>query len=301
MAGGVMAGGVPEALGRLTPVASARRRAALALRSRVAGDRAADRARLIWDSPGDRWFTRDDPVWWVHADASMFPGGIRALLLQSLHPLAMTAVTEHSDYRDDPWSRVQNTSAFLAATTFGTVGVAEQAVAAVRRVHATVRGVTRDGRPYSADDPHLLRWVHLAEVESFLTCYQHFGRRRLSPRHADRYVEQTGKVAALLGVVDPPRTEAALRGQLAGYRPELEATPPALDVARYLLVSPPLPWAARPGYAALAAGAVATLPGWARRMLRLGPLDGVLAVVGRPVGRAATSTVRWVMADPSVA
>jgi uncharacterized protein (DUF2236 family) len=296
-----MGGGVPEALVRLSPVASARRRAALSLRSRVAGERAADRARLIWDSPGERWFATTDPIWWVHADASMFPGGIRALLLQSLHPLAMTAVADHSAYRDDPWARVQNTSAFLAATTFGTVAVAEQAVAAVRRVHATVRGVTPDGRTYSADDPHLLRWVHLAEVESFLTCYQEFGRRRLSPRHADRYVEQTGRVARLLGVVDPPTTEAALRDELAGYRPELAATPPALDVARYLLVTPPLSWAARPGYAALAAGAVATLPGWARPMLRLGPLDGLLAAVGRPVGRAATSTVRWVMADPSVA
>jgi uncharacterized protein (DUF2236 family) len=294
-----MAGGVPQALGRLTPVASARRRAALALRSRVAGERAADRARLIWDTPGERWFTRADPIWWVHADASMFPGGIRALLLQSLHPLAMTAVAEHSGYRDDPWARVQNTSAFLAATTFGTVRVAEQAVDAVRRVHATVRGVTADGRAYSADDPHLLRWVHLAEVESFLTCYQHFGSRRLSPRHADRYVEQTGRVAALLGVVDPPATEAELRQDLDRYRPELDATQPALDVARYLLLSPPLSRAARPGYAALASGAMATLPGWARRMLAVPRFGGVSAVVGRPAGRAATATVRWVMGDPS--
>ena len=86
----------------------------------VAGpDGPANRAR-IHDTPGPRWFAEDRPIRRVHADASMFVGGLRALLLQSLHPLAMAGVAEHSDYRGDPWGRLQRTSTFLAVTTFGT-------------------------------------------------------------------------------------------------------------------------------------------------------------------------------------
>jgi len=283
-----------------SPLAAVRRWGATSLRARVAGEDAATRARRIWGTPGERWFTHADPIWEVHSDASMFAGGIRALLLQSLHPLALAAVEQHSDYRADPWTRVQNTSAYLAATTFGTIEHAEQVLAAVRRIHGMVRGVTSDGTAYSADDPHLLRWVHVAEVESFLTTYQHYGRRSLTRTEADTYVAQTGVPARRLGVVDPPESEAELRAALEEYRPELAATAEARRVARFLLLDPPLPLLARPGYGALAAGAVATLPGWAQRMLRLPALPPTDRLVGRPVGRAATATVRWLMSDESV-
>jgi uncharacterized protein (DUF2236 family) len=282
------------------PIGVARRRAAASLRSRVAGADAAAQARRIWASEGERWFTRQDPIWRVHADASMFAGGLRALLLQSLHPLALTAVEEHSDYRMDPWARVASTSAFIAATTYGTIEHAEEAIARVRRIHATVRGTTPDGRAYSADDPHLLRWIHLAEVESFLTTYQRYGADRLSQADADRYVAQTGVAAARLGVIDPPVSEAQLRRELDAFRPELDGTPAARGVARYLLVRPPLPWSARPAYRLIATGAVATLPGWARRPLGLPHLPVVDALVGRPIGRVSTAAARWVMSDPSV-
>lgn len=287
------------------PVAVVRRRAAAALRRRVAGDDAEARARQIWAAEGERWFTPADPIWWVHSDASMFAGGVRALLLQSLHPLALAGVEEHSDYRADPWTRVANTSAFIAATTFGPIGLAEETIARVRRIHASVRGVASDGRPYAADDPHLLRWVHVAEVESFLTTFQRYGARRMTQDETDRYVAQTGVAAARLGVIDPPESEAQLREELRLFRTELEGTPAARAVARYLLVSPPLPWSARAGYAMIATGAVATLPVWARRMLGVPhlPVAGgmVDAMVGRPVGSAGTAAVRWVMSDPSAA
>lgn len=282
------------------PLAGVRRRTARALRSRVAGEDAAERARRIWGTPGQRWFSEDDPIWWVHSDASMFAGGIRALLLQSLHPLALTGVEEHSDYRSDPWARVANTSAYIAATTFGTVEHAEQMIAAVRRIHATVRGVTADGRTYSADDPHLLRWVHVAEIESFLTTYQWYGARRLTQEQTELYVAQTGVAAARVGVEDPPTTERQLREELDAFRGELEGTPAARRVARYLLLHPPLPWSSRPAYGLVAAGAVATLPGWARSMLGL-PHTDVVEMLGRPVGTASTAALRWVLRDPSVA
>ena len=278
--------------------AQARRQLAGALRSRVAGEDARRKAERIWGAEGERWFTAQDPIWRVHADASMFPAGIRALLLQSLHPLAMAGVAAHSGYKGDAWGRLQRTSEFLATTTFGTVEHAEQQIARVRAIHERVRGTAPDGRPYAASDPHLLTWVHVTEADSFLRSYQRYAVPPLTPAEADLYVEQTGVVASRLGVPDPPRTVAELDACLEAYRPELQSTPAAREAARFLLVHPPLPVVARPGYAALAAGAVAMLPVWARRPLRLPWLPLTERVVGRPLGGVATATVRWAMQDP---
>jgi uncharacterized protein (DUF2236 family) len=228
----------------------------------------------------------------------MFPAGIRALLLQSLHPLAMAGVAAHSGYRADPWGRLQRTSEFIATTTFGTIEHAERQISRVRAIHRRVRGVAPDGRPYAASDPHLLRWVHLTEADSFLTAFQAFGVQRLTDDEADQYVEQTGVVARALGVIDPPTTVGALRQGIEDYRPELASTPAAREAARFFLIHPPLPLAARPGYAALAAGAVALLPGWARLPLRLPWLPVTERVIARPLGGLATATVRWAMRSP---
>jgi len=267
-----------------------------ALRARVAGDDASSRADRIWGSAGPRWFSPQDPVWRVHADAAMFPGGIAALLLQSLHPLAMAGVAGHSGFKGDPWGRLQRTSNYLATTTFGTIEDAEATIAMVRSIHTRVRGKDHRGRPYRADDPHLLSWVHLAEIDSFVRAYQAYGAEPLTLADADTYVAQAGTAARILGVLDPPEDVDGLAAQLEDFRPELEATPAAREAARFLLLSPPLGWAARPGYGALAAGGVALLPDWARAALGL-PLPGPVArFVARPLGHAGTATVRWAMA-----
>ncbi len=266
-----------------------------ALRARVAGDDATERAAVIWGKRGERWFTPEDPVWRVHADAAMFPGGVAALLLQSLHPLAMAGVAGHSGYRGDPWGRLQRTSGFLATTTFGTVEDAEAAIARVRSVHERVRGTDERGRPYRASDPHLLRWVHVAEAHGFLTAFQRWADEPLTPAEADTYVRQSAVVAERLGATDLPLTVAGLHEALQAYRPELEATTPAREAARFLLLDPPLPWAARPGYGLIATGGVAILPVWARVALRL-PVLGPVAVAARGVGGLGTRAVRWAMA-----
>jgi uncharacterized protein (DUF2236 family) len=228
----------------------------------------------------------------------MFVGGVRALLMQSLHPLAMAGVAAHSGYKGDPWGRLQRTSHFLAVTTFGPAPDAESMVARIRAVHERVRGTAPDGRAYAASDPHLLRWVHVAEVDSFLTAHQRFGQRPLDAAGRDRYVAETARVAEALGAVDPPRSEAELRDQLEEYRPELEGTPTAREAARYILLTPPLPPLARPPYAAIAAAAVALMPRWARAHLALPWLPPVDTVVARPAGAAITRTIRWAMAPP---
>lgn len=269
---------------------------AQAVRNRVAGEDADERAEIIWRSPGERRFVPEDPVWRVHADAAMFPGGVASLLLQMLHPMAMAGVAGHSGYRSDPWGRLQRTSTYIATTTFGTIEHAQATIDHVRSIHARVRGKDALGRPYRADDPHLLMWVHVAEIASFLRAFQRYGADPLTPQECDTYVEQAGWSAERLGVIDPPRTLAELESVLAAYRPELTATDAALDAARFLLVEPPLPLAARPGYWAIASGGVALLDPWARRELRL-PSSALLARgVMAPVGRASTAMVRWAMA-----
>src|SRR3954466_4061286 len=207
-----------------------------ALFRRVAGpDGPAKRAR-IHDTPGPRWFGPDRPIRAVHGDASMFIGGLSALLLQSLHPLAMAAVAAHSGFRGDPWGRLQRTSTFLAVTAYGTADSAQEACDRVRGVHERVRGTASDGRPYHAADPHLLAWVHVAEVDSFLRAHQRYGARPLDDEEYDGYVADAARVATALGVPAPPRTRAELADRLAAYRPELRATPEARGTARFLLL-----------------------------------------------------------------
>jgi uncharacterized protein (DUF2236 family) len=279
-------------------IPSTRRWLANSLRDKVVGEGAEDKARAIWLAQGSRWFSESDPIWRVHDDASMFVGGIRALLLQSLHPLAMAGVAGHSGYRSDPWGRLQRTSAFLARTTFGTADDAEAAVAMVRGIHERVRGRAPDGRPYSASDPHLLGWIHAAEADSFLAAYRRFGSSRLTAADEDEYVAQSGDIAERLGVVDPPRTVGELATTLDAYRPELASTQAAHDAARFLLLHPPLSWVERPGYACLAAGGVALLPVWAKEMLRLPVLPVTERAVTLPAGALAVNTVRWALTDP---
>ncbi|HEX6248048.1 MAG TPA: oxygenase MpaB family protein [Nocardioidaceae bacterium] len=266
--------------------------------ARVAGPEGPARRQRIHGTPGPRWFPEGAAIRRVHGDASMFVGGVRALLLQSLHPLAMAGVAAHSGYKGDPWGRLQRTSHFLAVTTFGTADDAEAMVRRIRRVHDTVRGTAPDGRAYAASDPHLLRWVHIAEIDSFLAAHQHFGRHPLDAEGRDRYVAETSRVAEALGAVDPPRSEADLRAQLEAYLPELEATEAAREAARFILLTPPLPVLARPPYAAIAGAAVALLPRWAREELRLPYVPAVDKAVLRPAGAGITRTIRWAMAPP---
>jgi uncharacterized protein (DUF2236 family) len=203
---------------------------------------------------------------------------------------------DHSGFEGDPWGRLQRTSLFLAVTTFGTAEDAEKMIAAIRRVHDTVVGTAPDGRPYSANDPHLLRWVHVAEIDSFLRAHQRYGSRPLDQAGRDGYVADTARVARELGVLDPPETEAGLASRIDAFRPELAGTPQARSTARFLLLSPPLAIAARAPYALLAAAAVELLPRWARGPLWLPYVPVVEHTLVRAGGQAVTHGIRWVMA-----
>jgi uncharacterized protein (DUF2236 family) len=165
----------------------------------------------------------------------------------------------------------------------------------VRSVHRRVRGDDELGRPYAADDPHLLRWVHVAEIWSFLHAFQTYSGDPLSAAEADLFVEQTNRAASRLGATDLPTTVAALEEVIEAYRPELQATAAAREATRFMLLNPPVPWLARPGYALIAAGGVALLPDWARRELSLRVHGAGLTAASR-AGAMSTALVRWGMA-----
>ena len=281
--------GWQDAAGRI------RGRVAASIFERVAGpDRSAHRA-VIFAAGGERWFAGDRPIRRVHGDSSMFIGGISALLLQSLHPLAMAAVAGHSGYQGDPWGRLQRTSYFLAVTTFGRATDAQDTIQRVRSIHQRVTGTAPDGRPYAASDPHLLTWVHIAEADSFLRAHSRFGRSPWT-RPGGTATSRTWPGSAPAGRSRPAphgegadRTDRRLPGRVAN-------TAEARAAARFLLLNPPLPVMARPPYGLLAAAAVSLLPGWARWPLRLPHLPGAEAAVVRPAGQAVVQAIRWATA-----
>ena len=285
-----------HALGMSDRFEPARRLVADAVRSRVVGPNADNRAQQLFEAPGERWFGEDRPIRIIHADSCMFIGGLRALLFQSLHPLAMAGVASHSDFKADPWGRLQRTADFLAATTFGPESESQRAIDLVKRVHVRVVGTADDGRPYSANDPHLLKWVHIAEVDSFLAAHKKFGEVELSDEQRDGYVLDMSRIASALGVIDPPRSVAELKEEISSYRSELRTSDAALDAAKYLLITPPLPALVRPAYQLLGAAAVSLLPIWARLPLRLPWLPLSERAIVRPAANTLTKTLRWALA-----
>ena len=265
-------------------------RLAQVFRDRVAGPDAAERAERIWRTPGERWFTDDDPIAKVNGAATMYVGGIRALLLQSLHPLPMEAVVQFSNYQSDPWTRLQTTANYVAETTYGRIEDATALINRVKQVHTHIHGETADGRHFDASDPHQLTWVHVAEIDSFLTAYQMYSGTPLSPAEQDTYVEQSAVSARILGVVDPPTTVDAMKEILASYTPELEFTPGAQGVVEFMTTKPPVPWYMRPGFEMFVQGAIASLPTQYRQMLSL-PTTGDWWRT--TLGKAATASVQW--------
>jgi uncharacterized protein (DUF2236 family) len=228
-------------------------------------DGASEIAARIAEPPGAAgWFQPGDPIWTVHGSVATFLGGIRSLLLQALHPLALAGVDQHSSYREDPFGRLQRTGAFIAATTYGSADLAQATVDAVKVMHRRVVGQALDGREYSAQDPRLLLWVHLALTDSMLRAYLDYGRDGVVD--ADRYVANMAVVAQAMGVSDPPRTQAELAGALEAFRPELRVDE-VVKRTHGFIMNAPLPLTLRPGYRVLARAAWDSLPAWALEML----------------------------------
>jgi uncharacterized protein (DUF2236 family) len=238
----------------------------------------------------------DGPSWAVHGSLTTLVGGVRALMMQALQPSAVTAVAEHSAYRTDTIGRLRRTTQWLVITTFADVATAESVAAGVRSMHERVTGTGPDGSPYAASDPDLLRWVHDAFTDSFLSAHLALGGREI-PGGPDAYVAEWAASARLLGATGLPSSYAGLRDQLEEFRadPGFGRAPATADVAAFLR-APDLPLAYRGPYRVLALAAAATLDPRDAAMLGLPQRAGSLRAA-----RALVDVLSWALSSTSPA
>jgi uncharacterized protein (DUF2236 family) len=220
---------------------------------------------IDYDQPlGDAGlFGPQSVTWRVHADfPGMMAGGVAALMLQTLHPLALAGVWDHSSFRTDILGRLRRTTAFVAGTTYAPSGEAERLIALVRGIHRRVRGTAPGGQRYSAMNPALLTWVHCTEVASFLAGYRFYCGVEMPAPLVDRYLAETAVVARALGARKVPETGAALQAYFAAVQPQLEYSARSRAVLEALAdIHLPIPFAEPARGLFLGAGA-AVLPVW---------------------------------------
>lgn len=226
-------------------------------------------------------FGPDSVTWKLHKEPVLLLGGLRSLYLQALNPRAVAAIAQNSGYRDEPWGRLMRTAGYVSTVNFGSTEEAETAGRRLRRLHSRLSAVDpRTGQPFRVDEPDLLRWVHVAEIESFLTTASRAGVT-LTPAEVDAYYTEQTRAAELVGL-DPstvPATAAEVDAYYRSMLPELALTRDSVKTAFFVTV-PPMPefFGSRPlrlamsvgptrwAYTGLAATAIGLLPPWARRM-----------------------------------
>ncbi|BDW12030.1 hypothetical protein PSHI8_21140 [Polynucleobacter sp. SHI8] len=182
--------------------------------------------------PGDPGlFGPDSVVWKVHGDfMSMMIGGISSLILQALHPLALSGVWDHSSFREDLKGRLGRTAFFIAATTYGNTEMATRAITRVKKIHDSLGGFHPDGRSYRVSDPRLLYWVHLTEAYSFLNAHRIYVNQTISESDQNQYFAEMSKISEGLGciIMDQygndqfARTISSVNHAIESYFPELE-------------------------------------------------------------------------------
>lgn len=265
------------------------------LRKLIAGNilKMTGSGQIRFDAPlGDPGLFGPDAVCWrVHADfVPMVVGGVSALMLQMLHPLAIAGVWDHSNFRADVLGRLARTSQFIAGTTYAARDEAEALIARVRRIHDRVAGQDATGRPYRASDPDLLTWVHVAEVSGFLAAHLRFTEPDMPVADQDRYFAEMALVARMLGARDVPVTAASVQDYLTGMVPQLRFDARVAEVLRVISTAPVKPavlglfrkMVTRSGFEILPASVQALYPQGARPRFPAAPqLIGMAAPLGR--------------------
>jgi uncharacterized protein (DUF2236 family) len=239
-------------------------------------------------------------AWRLHREPAMLVGGLRALIVQALHPLAIAAVVDHSDYKKDVWGRYARTSNYVVTTIFGTTRQAQALGGRVQAIHRPIHGTDRvTGRPYAADDPVLLLWIHTTLVESFLAAYRRFVGP-LTAAEADRYVGEMVRQAELVGLKpqEVPSTATANQAFVESLRPELVATKHSFEALDTVL-HPPLPPWRRPVWWVAGQATVSVLPDHAVELYGLRRNPAAEAAV-RPLVSSGSQFARRFLRPPHV-
>ena len=238
-------------------------------------------------------FGPDAVCWRIHSDfPAMLCGGISALMLQMLHPLALAGVWDHSNFREDMLGRLRRTSQFVAATTFAPTSEAERLIERVRKIHTQVQGIAPDGRPYSAEDPALLTWVHVCEVNSFLRGYLRYRNPNLSLKIQDDYYLEVALIATKLGAESVPSSANEIEAYLQRMRGELVYNERTATVMQALFNAPTPSTLTKPMGRSITMAGFDLLPDWAMRM-QPQPISRPQRALARAALVSIAPTLRW--------
>jgi uncharacterized protein (DUF2236 family) len=245
-------------------------------------------------------FGPDSVVWQVHADfTAMMVGGLSSLIVQSLHPRALAAVWDHSDFRHKLKERLGRTAYFVAATTYGSEAMALNAIRRVNTIHANIRGVDLQGQPYVANEPKLIRWVHLVEVTSFLAAYQHLTKQPLSAQACDQYIFEMGRIGHMLGAVELPMTYASTHAELQAFSNELRFDARAQEVLK-IIQAYPVDLLDQPWMALVLQCAFDVMPSWVLARMGQSPACALQQQATRFAVQLSAEPVQWMLNQQGV-
>jgi uncharacterized protein (DUF2236 family) len=237
-----------------------------------------DWVKKISDGSDQGFFGPDSAVWHVNGGIPVIVAGIRALLMQTLHPGAMAGVHDHSRYNEDPLGRLAGTVRWVVTTTFGSTEAVTEETLRVSKLHGKVRGTyqphlsTTESIPYSANDADLVAWVHIVFTDAFLTAHRTWGKQIPTEKPGetgeDRYVREWAVAGSQMGMKSPPSSVTQLHSALDSFQPVLRVDSRVRETLNFL-TKPPLPASTRIPYAILVGGAISTLEPEYRKMLGL--------------------------------
>jgi uncharacterized protein (DUF2236 family) len=224
---------------------------------------------------------------------------LSSLIVQSLHPRALAAVWDHSDFRHKLKERLGRTAYFVAATTYGGEALALNAIRRVNTIHANIRGTDLQGQPYIANEPELIRWVHLVEVTSFLAAYQHLAKQPLSAQACDQYITEMARVGHLLGAVDLPLTYVDTQAELLAYVDELSFDARAQEILQ-IIQAYPVDVLDKPWMALVLKCAFDVMPPWVLALIGQSPSCAVQSQATRLAVQMSAEPVQWMLNQQGV-
>ena len=239
-------------------------------------------------------------VWKVHANFSaMMVGGLSSLMIQALHPRALAAVWDHSNFRHQLKARLGRTALFVAATTYGSVDLATQHILRVNAIHAKIRGMDLKGQAYCANEPHLIRWVHLVETISFLNAYQHLTLHPLSMSDCDKYLVEMNKVGEMLGAANLPITFSDAKDSMVEYEAELVFDQRTRETLQSI-ESYSVDFTEKPFFALILSSSFDIVPDWLLQKLQRKSESCLYINTRRLALQIASQPVQWMLDEQGV-